>query len=172
VTPVFHVADQQRVFDDAWYPDDDRTVLPVIDAVFLDTAPALAVTDLIVNGTLQRHPELRIGIVELGSVWVPLHLLMLDGAYDFTARLNGSTPAALEHKPSDYFRRQVRVSSFAMEGPVRLTKQSGDIFMCCSDYPHSEGSADPLGDYARSQVEPDDAPGLFHDNVAGLLFSG
>ncbi|HEX6310418.1 MAG TPA: hypothetical protein VF152_02190, partial [Acidimicrobiia bacterium] len=63
VTPCFHVADQPHVFDDAWYTDPDEAFVPAIESVFLWTPPALAVTDLIANGTLARHPDLRIGIV-------------------------------------------------------------------------------------------------------------
>jgi hypothetical protein len=47
-----------------------------------------------------------------------------------------------------------------------------DLLMACSDYPHSEGTAQPLADYAaggRFAVRPEHAPGLFHDNVAFLL---
>jgi hypothetical protein len=60
IAPVFHVADQPRVFDDAWYPADDGDFVPVVESVFLHTAAALACTDLIANGTLERHPGLRI----------------------------------------------------------------------------------------------------------------
>ena len=65
----------------------------------------------------------------------------------------------------------MRVSSFSYELPARLIRQTGDLYMCCSDYPHSEGTATPLADYTRRpcRVGPDDAPGLFHDNVALLL---
>ena len=63
--PVFHVADQRRVFDDGWYTDPPDAFVPTLDSVFLWTAAALACTDLILNGTLERHPDLRIGIVEL-----------------------------------------------------------------------------------------------------------
>jgi hypothetical protein len=44
--------------------------------------------------------------------------------------------------------------------------------MFCSDYPHSEGTADALGDYRRmcpGAGEPADAPGLYGDNAAWLL---
>ena len=44
--------------------------------------------------------------------------------------------------------------------------------MCCSDYPHSEGTADPLADYAgsgRFAMTPDAEPGFFGDNMALLL---
>ena len=126
--------------------------MPVLDSVFLHTAAALACTDLIVHGALERHPELRIGIVELSAVWVPMYLMMLDGGYDFTTRLNGSVPAPLSLRPSEYFRRQVRVSSFSYELPEHLKAQlqGSELLMACSDFPHSEGTATPLADYAAT----------------------
>jgi len=169
ITPVFHVADQPRVFDDAWYTDDGRASVNVLESVFLWTPAALALTDLIVNGVLQRHPDLRVGVVELSAFWVPQFLMMLDGGYAFTARLNGSTPARLDLHPSEYFRRQVRVSAFSYEMPHHLLEQAGDLFMCCSDYPHSEGSATPLEDYRRQGDDPGAEPGLFAGNVELLL---
>jgi hypothetical protein len=171
VTPVFHVADQRRVFDDAWYTDDDERGVPAIESVFLWTPAALACTDLILNGTLDRHPELRIGIVELSAIWVPMFLMMLDGGAAFTEKLNGRALAPLSMRPSDYFRRQVRVSSFAYELPGRMINQTGDLYMCCSDFPHSEGTATPLEDYEGSArpIRPEDAPGLFGANAEILL---
>ncbi|GIU88144.1 MAG: amidohydrolase [Acidimicrobiia bacterium] len=171
VTPVFHVADQRRPFDDAWYTEPDDSFVSPLESVFLWTPAALACTDLILNGTLERHPDLRIGIVELSAIWVPMYLMMLDGGFDFTTRLNGRPIAPLAQRPSDYFRARVRVSSFAYELPGRLIARTGDLYMCCSDFPHSEGTATPLEDYARAPVPvaPGDAPGLFHDNVAFLL---
>jgi predicted TIM-barrel fold metal-dependent hydrolase len=168
VTPVFHVADQPRVLDDAFYTDDDSFV-PVIESIFLWTPPAVAVTDLIINGALARHPDLRIGIVELSSIWVPMFLLMLDGGWDFTSVLNGAPPVPLDLRPSDYFLRHVRVSSFSYEQPDRLGGKAGDLFMCCSDFPHSEGTATPLPDYERVGCRPEAAPGLFGGNARFLL---
>ena len=168
IAPVFHVADQPRVLDDAFYPDDDSFV-PVLESVFLWTAAAVSVTDLIVNGTLDRYPDLRFGIVELSSTWVPRFLMTLDGAYRFTTTLNGRPPVPLQLAPSEYFRRSVRVSSFSYEDPARLTRSAGDLFMACSDYPHSEGSGTPIEDYERSGCRVDDEAGLFHDNVSLLL---
>ncbi|HEX4493943.1 MAG TPA: hypothetical protein VH914_22265 [Acidimicrobiia bacterium] len=174
VTPVFHVADQPRPFDDAWYTDGEERGVPVLESVFLYMAAALSCTDLIVNGVLARHPDLHIGIVELSAVWVPMYLMMLDGGTRFVERLNGRSVAQLDLPPSEYFRRQVRVSSFAYELPTNIGRQIGgdDILMCCSDYPHSEGTADPIADYAgigRFATRPEDAPAFFGDNVALLL---
>ncbi|HYL50582.1 MAG TPA: hypothetical protein VEZ15_01315, partial [Acidimicrobiia bacterium] len=171
VTPLFHVADQRRPFDDAWYTAPDQSLVPPLESVFLWTSAALACTDLILNGALDRHPDLRIGIVELSAVWVPLFLMMLDGGAQFTEKLNGRPIVELSMKPSEFFRRQVRVSSFSYELPAKLIRQTGDLYMCCSDFPHSEGTATPMSDYSGSALPlgPDDAPGLFRDNVSLLL---
>jgi predicted TIM-barrel fold metal-dependent hydrolase len=169
VTPVFHVADQPRIVDEAFYPKQDHTTISALDSIFLWVPPAIAITDLIVNGAFERHPGLRVGIVELSSIWVPLYLRMLDGGWEFTSALNGETPSELTQRPSEYFRNQVRVSAFSYEQPSRLMSASGDVFMCCSDYPHSEGTASPLADYAGSGGPPSDAHGFYHDNIGVLL---
>jgi predicted TIM-barrel fold metal-dependent hydrolase len=168
VTPVFHVADQPRVFDDCWYPDDGDSFVPPIESAFIWVPPALALTDLILNGVFDRHPQLRVGIVELSSIWVPQFLLMLDGSVDFTSRLGG-LDITLKKRPSDYLLDHVRISSFAYEDPARLTRKTGDVFMCCSDYPHSEGTDTPLADYERAGCDPIEQRGLFCDNVELLL---
>ena len=170
VTPVFHVADQVRVFDDCWYQDDPgQDLVPATEAIFLWVPPALALTDLILHGVFDRHPRLRFGVVELSSTWVPQFLMMLDGASAFTAQLNGKPVAKLSRRPSEYFLDHVRVSSFSYENPKRLAKMTGDVFMFCSDYPHSEGTATPLDDYRRMGCEEQEMPGLFHTNVDSLL---
>jgi predicted TIM-barrel fold metal-dependent hydrolase len=173
ITPCFHVADQPKIFDEAWYTDRNELGVSAVDTVLLYVPAALALTDLILNGVLERHPELRIGVVELSAVWVPLFLMMLDGGTEFVRRLSGHA-RRLSMRPSDYFRRLVRVSSFAYELPRNLERMLGgsDLLMCCSDYPHSEGTASPIEDYAatgRFAARPEEAPGLFHDNAAFLL---
>jgi hypothetical protein len=96
---------------------------------------------------------------------------MLDGGSQFTAKLNGRPVVELSMKPSEFFRRQVRVSSFSYELPAKLIRQTGDLYMCCSDFPHSEGTATPMSDYRGSAlpVGPEEAPGFFRDNVSLLL---
>jgi hypothetical protein len=41
--------------------------------------------------------------------------------------------------------------------------------MCCSDFPHSEGTATPVEDYARMGCDAEGSPGLFSENVSVLL---
>jgi len=155
VRPVFHVADQRRVFADGWYTDPPDSFVPTLDSVFLWTAAALACTDLILNGTLERHPicashcRAQRGL----GADVPDDARRRIGVHGAPER---ATLAPLALRPSEYFHRQVRVSSFAYEAPARLIRQTGDLYMCCSDYPHSEGTATPIADYAtgRSRSAP------------------
>lgn len=175
VTPVFHVGNFLPPFDEAWMEGDPDPSNPVLSSVFLYTPAALALTDLIVHGVLEELPELRIGVMELSAVWVPLFLLMIDGGFEFHARFNGAPLSDLALKPSEYLRRQVRIAAFAYEAPERLIRRAGDLFMMCSDYPHSEGTATPIEDYHQwcpHLGSPDDEPGLFGDNVSWLLGGG
>jgi hypothetical protein len=177
ITPVFHVANVDRPFDEAWYTDsneadnEDRSDL-VLSSVFLWTGVALGLADLTINGVLHRHPELRLGIMELSAPWVPLFLMYLDGGIRFTSKLNGRQPFDYDRKPSQYIRDHVRIAGFSYERPDQLARQAGDLFMACSDWPHSEGTNTPLEDYRRSGGDgctPQSLPGLFGDNLAWLL---
>lgn len=168
ITPVFHVANQPRPFDQAWYGEEMEAGISPLSVVFIWTAAALSLTDLILNGVLERHPELRLGIMELSARWVPQHLQLMDGGYRHTGRFNGET-TPLTMMPSDYFRRQVRVAAFAYEDPLALIEQAGDIFMACSDYPHTEGTLTPAEDYEAVGMEADRYPSFFSDNAAFLL---
>ena len=170
ISPVFHVADQPRPFADAWYGEEIPGGVTPLSSIFIWTGVALALTDLIINGVLERHPDLRLGVMELSAIWVPLHLQMMDGGFAFAGSFNGEQ-VALSMRPSDYFRRQVRVAAFSYERPRQLTDRTGDIFMACSDYPHTEGSDTALADYRQAGMLPEDAPGFFSGNIDFLLRS-
>lgn len=171
ITPVFHVANQPRPFDEAWYGDDVLSGVSPLTSVFLWTGVALALTDLILNGVLERHPDLRLGVMELSAIWVPLHLQMMDGGVQFAETFNGESAVKLSMRPSEYFKRQVRVAAFSYERPQRLIGRSGDIFMACSDYPHTEGTATPLADYDAVDTRPGERPEFFGGNAEFLLRS-
>jgi len=107
----------------------------------LDTMEVLV--SLLASGACETYPDFRFVLGESGVTWLPYVFDRLDTEYHDRARALG-----FSMKPSDYFRRQVRVSSFAYENPVALQQQLGsDLLMACSDYPHSEGTATPITDY-------------------------
>jgi predicted TIM-barrel fold metal-dependent hydrolase len=151
VAPVFHVSDFESPLHPAWRQGEPEDGERLFDSIFLYLAPAVALADLILNGTLERFPELRIGVVELTASWVPHFLLHIDGASDFYALRHGEPYHRLAERPSTYFLRQVRVAALPYEMPNRLVPRVGeDTYMIGSDWPHAEGVADPLAAAERA----------------------
>jgi predicted TIM-barrel fold metal-dependent hydrolase len=172
ITPVFHVSNFERPFADEWYAGDFDAVDPVLHTGFIWVGPALALADLAVHGVLARHPELRLGVMELSAAWTAHFLPSIDGTFDFHRRQNGRPLTDLAERPSDYIKRHVRVAAFAYERPDLLRERAGDLFMMCSDYPHGEGTATPVDDYRNQCTHggvPEQSPELFSGNISWLL---
>jgi len=173
VTPVFHVAAFPTFpFDHAWYHDIPDPVDSPMSSVFLGTAPALAIADLVLHGTFERHPDLKLGVMELTATWVPSFLQMLDGGFSYYRAFHGEPYSDLSLRPSEYVRRQVRLAAFGYEDPARLAEESAaDLFMFCSDYPHAEGVVRPIEDYVAlaGDVGGEAGERLFGDNLRWLV---
>jgi predicted TIM-barrel fold metal-dependent hydrolase len=171
--PVFHVGNFRRPFDEAWYAPDPEPGDPLLNSIFLWTAPAVAIASMIVYGAFDRHPQLRIGVIELTASWVQEFLPTLEGAWGFYALRHGGPVSELSMSPSAYFFRHVRVGAMGYEQPARLIDVLGDdVFMAGSDWPHAEGIAEPVTGYAR--FLPDDMreqarAKLFGGNIQWLL---
>jgi predicted TIM-barrel fold metal-dependent hydrolase len=148
VAPVFHVGAFDRPIDRAWFADDPDHADPVMGSVFLWVPPALALAHMAIFGAFERHPDLRVGVVELSAHWVTQFILMLDGAWGFYSARHGGPPVDLAQRPSEYIRRHVRIEALAYEDPRRLVEELGpDLFMYGSDWPHAEGIAEPRAMY-------------------------
>src|SRR5579871_123488 len=174
IAVMFHISDGPRPFADAWYDADVNPVEPMLMSTFISVTPMLALTDLAVSGTLERHPGLRIGLVEFTSSWFGPFLRSLDASYRFHGQYNGLADDRLPLAPSEYLRRQVRVATFGFERPEHLAGKDGDIFMFGSDYPHAEGLAHPLADFqaAGGPAVSETTAGLYRHNARWLLGDG
>ncbi|MFN2544927.1 MAG: amidohydrolase family protein [Actinomycetota bacterium] len=173
VAPIFHVGNFRQPFDPAWYAGDPEPVDKLLASTFLWVAPSVAIASMIAYGALERHPGLRIGVIEMTASWVPEVIPTLEGAWGFYASRHGGPMMELSLPPSAYFFRHVRVGAMGYEQPGRLIDMVGeDVFMFGSDWPHAEGLAEPLRGYER--FLPDDLPEtarrkLFGDNIRWLL---
>jgi predicted TIM-barrel fold metal-dependent hydrolase len=169
VTPTFHVGGPSLVglLDPAWVTNDDLDYMPLLSFPLHGTDAQVALSDLVLNGVLARHPQLRVAVVELLSRWLPDLMFKLDAAYDTHRRISGHFVTPLAERPSDYLRRQVRVSAFAAEKPGAVMAQVGPMLMFGGDFPHPEGYASPLRDYqARCAADP------MGDEVAARFYGG
>jgi predicted TIM-barrel fold metal-dependent hydrolase len=172
VAPVFHVSEFESPLHPAWREGEQEDGEQLFDSIFLYLAPAVALANLILNGVLERFPDLRIGVVELTASWVPSFLLHIDGASDFYAQRHGEPFRQLAQRPSEYFLRQVRVAALPYEMPNRLVPKVGDdTFMLGSDWPHAEGVADPMAAARRAVAGLTDPAqrNLMGANAAWLL---
>jgi len=110
----------------------------------ISSAPLQALSMLIFDGVLERFPNLKIGIIELGAVWVPGFMRQLDAAFTAFER-HEDRLQKLSLQPSDYVRRQVRVTPYPTEPTGWIIEQAGpEICMFSSDFPHVEGGRNPL----------------------------
>jgi len=112
--------------------------------------PSLALSMMILDGVLERFPKLRVGVIELGASWLPGFMRQLDSAVEAFSRMEDRL-RALSLKPSEYIRRQVRVTPFPAEDAGWIIEQTGpEVCLFSSDYPHVEGGRNPLGRFAGS----------------------
>jgi uncharacterized protein len=133
-----------------------------------------ALASLVLGGVLDRHPGLRVAVVEFGAVWVPSFLHRLDAALDFLGPRNRYLRERLQDRPSGYVRRQVRFTAFWSE-PIAWLGAVSDpgLYMFSSDFPHPEGSEDALARVRASlDGQPDDVVGQFLGDAARYCLGG
>jgi predicted TIM-barrel fold metal-dependent hydrolase len=124
--------------------------LRVRDFMLLSIGPQQFLTALVFDGVFARFPRLRGGVIELGAGWVPEYLRSLDLSQKIFNRTDPSV-AALPLRASDYIRRAVKFTPFPGEDVGRLIRDAGTaLFMFSSDYPHPEGTDDPIGRFERT----------------------
>jgi len=131
----------------------------------------VALAALIFDQVLEKFPKLRVGVIELGAVWVPAWLERLEIVRDTFGRTE-TRIGGLSLRPSEYVRRQVRVTPYPTEDVGRLIDRAGpDLFMFSSDYPHVEGGRHPLKRFeaslaGRSEAEKE---AFYAKNFADLM---
>lgn len=125
---------------------------------------------MVLDGVFERFPGLRAASVEEGAMWVAPWLRRLD----MTLRTFGKTEAALRElplKPSEYVHRQMRFTPFPGEALDWLIQSCGDdLFMFSSDYPHPEGTRDPVRRFEEviGEVGDDTRERFYSANFAEL----
>jgi predicted TIM-barrel fold metal-dependent hydrolase len=126
------------------------------DYVMLWYAPQVFLTAMIYDGVFDRFPLLRGGVIESGAGWVPDFLRQLDLAYKSFSRTDPYLKQ-LPLMPSEYLRRAVRFTPFPGEDVGLMIKDAGpELFMFSTDYPHPEGTKDPLGRFERTMTDLDE----------------
>ncbi len=104
----------------------------------------------IFDGVLDRFPNLKFGVIELGASWLPGWMRNMDAAAMAFLK-NEDRLKRLSATPSEIVRRQIRVTPYPHEDAGWIIQNSGEeIALFSSDYPHVEGGRNPLKRFDES----------------------
>ena len=156
---VFHVGGTGDLIDSNYFV----TGLPVppdfhggnenfrsVDYMGIPGPPMQTLATLIFDGVLERFPSLRIGVIEQGAIWLPSWMRQMESAVEAFGR-HEERLGKLSLRPSEYVRRQVRVTPYPTEDVGWITEQVGsEICLFSTDFPHVEGGHRPMERFERS----------------------
>jgi predicted TIM-barrel fold metal-dependent hydrolase len=128
-----------------------------------------AVLSFTLGGVCERHPALRVAILEAGGTWLPYWLSRLDEHVEW---LKDVEARHLTMLPSEYFKRQMWIGFEAEEPGLRgLADYIGaDRLLWASDYPHPDahfpGVLDEL--FETENLRDDERWAILRDNPQAL----
>jgi predicted TIM-barrel fold metal-dependent hydrolase len=169
--PIVHVGLSPVLYHPAWANTDNPAVIRVISTLGHAGAPFL--TAMVLGGVFERHPKLTVVFAEHGIDWIAPLTLRLDAVAQpgLSPLLMGEYTLPLS--PADYVRRNVRITPLPVphQSPVGLLDSLPTLPILSSDYPHFEGSGDPMGHYEKELASvSDEARAQFlGDNLAACF---
>ena len=118
-------------------------------------AQIIHLTNIVLEGVLEKYPKLRVLSLEAGASWVPFLMDRLD--LEWEKRGTRQAPL-LKKKPSDYLKGgQVFFNVDPMERiiPTVVNMLGEDHLFYASDYPHERNQDETIG-YLRSREDLSD----------------
>ena len=132
----------------------------------------LFLASMIFDGVFNRFPNLRVGVVELGASWIISWMKHLDQSFRAFRRLQDLSQVEL--LPSEYVQKHIKVTAFPGEDiGWLLNNGAADLMMFASDYPHHEGTDDPIKRFEQtmSDVSEEIKTKFYSENFKTLLGS-
>jgi predicted TIM-barrel fold metal-dependent hydrolase len=169
--PIVHVGLSPVLYHPAWANTDDPAIIRVISTLGHAGAPFL--TAMVLGGVFERHPNLTVVFAEHGLDWITPLTFRLDAMAQpgLSPLLLGEYTLPLS--PAEYVQRNVRVTPLPVphESPAGVLAWLPTVPIFSSDYPHFEGSGDPMGHYAKdlATVADDVRAGFLGENVAACF---
>jgi len=101
----------------------------------------MALLALLEGGVLERHPGLKVGLLEAGCGWLPYWLWRLDEVE--YAQLGSEVAGRIERPPSEYFRRQCWIAFEPDEAMLRASVEAigPERVVFGTDFPHVDHDA-------------------------------
>ena len=142
-----------------------------VDYMAIPVQPAQTLATMIFDGVFERFPDLRVGVVEQGAIWVPSWMRQMESAIDAFGR-HEERLQKLSLRPSEYVRRQMKFTPYPTEDVGWIVEQAGsEVVLFSSDYPHVEGGRRPIERFERSLENCSDEvrQRFYHDNFDDLM---
>ncbi len=120
------------------------------DYMVIHQQPEQFLSALVLDGVFDAHPGLMGGCIEQGAMWVVPWLRRLDLCQ---ATFGRGEPAmsGLSMKASEFVHRNLFFTPFPREPVGWMIEQCGDdLFLFSSDYPHPEGTKDPIARFEET----------------------
>ena len=145
-----------------------------VDYMAIPYPPMQTLATMIFDRVLDRFPRLKFGVIEQGALWVPGWMRSMDAAFVAFIK-NEDRLKKLSVKPSEFVRRQVRVTPYPAEDTGWIIANSGDeICMFSSDFPHVEGGRNPIKRFEDAMRDTSEAAKrrFYCDNFIDLMGNG
>jgi predicted TIM-barrel fold metal-dependent hydrolase len=125
-----------------------EVVSPYLLGVLQHAAENYIVT-LTLGGVFERISNLRFGAIELGASWFGPMAERMEMIVEMGL---GKEIRKFPLRPSEYLRRNVRVTPFVVEDIGRMIERYGleESYAFSTDFPHPEGGKDPLQRMTKS----------------------
>ena len=141
------------------------------DYMVIHQQPEQFLSALVLDGIFEDHPGLMGGCIEQGAMWVVPWLRRLDLCQATFGR-GEPTLSGLPMKASEYVHRNLFFTPFPREPVGWMIEQCGDdLFLFSSDYPHPEGTKDPIQRFEETMdgVSAEARQKFYSDNYAAML---
>ena len=135
--------------------------------ITINSSAELFLSAMIFDGVFERHPGLKGISMEHGAFWLPSWLKGLD----YTASLF-KRKREFKELPSKVAKRHLKVSPFAGEPLGWIIENIGpEMLVYASDYPHPEGTSDPIRKFEATMKNCDEATmdAFYHGNMEELM---
>ena len=132
----------------------------------------LFLASMIFDGVFSRFPKLRVGVVELGASWIISWMKHLDQSYRAFRRLQDLSQ--VKKLPSEYVQDHIKITAFPGEDiGWLLDNGASDLLMFASDYPHHEGTDDPISRFEKTMISSstEQKEKFYTDNFKHLIGS-
>jgi predicted TIM-barrel fold metal-dependent hydrolase len=142
-----------------------------VDYMAIPGPPAQTLATMIFDGVLERHPALKVGVIEQGAIWLPSWMRQMESAMDAFVK-HEQRLQDLSLRPSEYVRRQVRATPYPTEDVGWIIEQAGaEVALFSTDFPHVEGGRRPYERFEASLANASDAvrQAFYCDNFVDLM---